>query len=55
MVYDAKTSFVLSILGIIDYKMLFVALYLVVKLYGGIKLWKEQKKPFFKTKDQSTM
>ena len=53
MVYDAKMNFAVQILTIIDYKILFVAIYLVVKLYGGIKLWKNQQKPFFKTKDQS--
>lgn len=54
IVYEAKMNFAVQILTIIDYKILFVALYLVVKLYGGIKLWKGQKKPFFKMKDQST-
>lgn len=55
MVYDAKMNFAVQILTIIDFKVFFVALYLVVKLYGGIKLWKNQQKPFFKTKDQSMM
>lgn len=54
-VFDAKMNFMVTMLSSIDYKILFVAIYLVVKMYGGIKLWKGQKKPFFKTKDQSTM
>lgn len=53
-VFNATTNFYIGILSAIDYKVLFVALYLVVKTYGGIKLWKNQQKPFFKTKDQST-
>lgn len=55
MVYDAKRNFAVQVLTIIDYKILFVSLYLVVQLFGGIKLWKRQQKPFFKTKDQSIM
>lgn len=55
IIYDAKRDFILSTLGVIDYKILFVAIYLVVKLFGGIKLWKKQQRPFFKLKDQSTM
>lgn len=55
VIYDAKSNFTVQILTIIDYKVLFVAIYLVVKLFGGIKLWKTQKTPMFKAKDQSTM
>lgn len=51
LVYDAKTSFMLAVLGIIDYKILFVAIYLVVKINGGIKLWKKQKRPLLMKKD----
>jgi hypothetical protein len=55
IIYDAKRTFAVSLLTVIDYKILFVAIYLVVKLFGGIKLWKKQQRPFFKLKDQSTM
>lgn len=51
LVYDVKKEFVLQILGIIDYKILFVAIYLVVKINGGIRLWKKQKRPLLKRKD----
>ena len=51
--YNATTNFYMGILSIVDFKVFFVAMYLVVKTYGGIKLWKNQQKPFFKTKDQS--
>lgn len=52
LVYDASYDFVLGILGIVDYKMFFVVIYLVVKINGGIKLWKNQKRPLLATKDR---
>lgn len=47
-------NFVVQVLSGIDYKLFFVALYLYIKNFGGIKLWKKQKRPFFRT-DLSTM
>lgn len=40
-------SFVESILGTIDYKLFIVSLYFVVKYFGGIRLWKTQKRLIF--------
>ena len=40
-------SFIESVLGAIDFKLFFVALYLVVKYFGGIRLWKTQKRLIF--------
>lgn len=38
---DVNTyNFVTSVLSTIDYKIFFVSLYLYIKYYGGIKLWK---------------
>lgn len=44
---EAAYNFVYNILGIIDFKLFFVALYLVVKYFGGIRLWKTQKRLIF--------
>ena len=44
---EAAYNFVYNILGIIDFKLFFVALYLVVKDFGGIRLWKTQKRLIF--------
>lgn len=44
---DLGYSFIESVLGAIDFKLFFVALYLVVKYFGGIRLWKTQKKLIF--------
>lgn len=46
---EAAYNFVYNILGIIDFKLFFVALYLVVKYFGGIRLWKTQKRLIFQT------
>lgn len=43
----AAYNFTISILGIIDFKLFFVSLYLVVKYFGGIRLWKTQKRLIF--------
>lgn len=42
-------NFVASVLGMIDFKLFFVVLYLVVKNFGGIKLWTKQRKLIFQT------
>ena len=44
---EAAYSFIIGVLGTIDFKLFFVALYLVVKYFGGIKLWKTQKRLIF--------
>lgn len=46
---DLGYSFIESVLGAIDFKLFFVALYLVVKYFGGIRLWKTQKRLIFQT------
>lgn len=46
-------NFTASVLGTIDYKLFIVSLYLFVKNFGGIKLWKGQKRLIFQ-KDLST-
>ena len=40
-------NFTASVLGTIDYKLFIVSLYLFVKTFGGIKLWKTQKRLIF--------
>ena len=40
-------DFVVSIIGTIDYKLFIVSLYLLVKNFGGIRLWKAQKRLIF--------
>lgn len=42
-------NFVASVLGTIDYKLFIVSLYLLVKNFGGIRLWKTQKRLIFQT------
>ena len=46
-------NFIYGVLGTIDFKLFFVALYLFIKYFGGIKLWKRQKRLIFQT-DPST-
>lgn len=49
---DLSTSaynFIYNVLGCIDFKLFFVALYLFVKYFGGIRLWKSQKRLIFQT------
>lgn len=43
------TNFIYSILGTIDYKLFCVVLYLMIKYFGGFKLWKKQKRLIFQT------
>ena len=40
-------DFVCNVIGVIDFKLFFVALYLFVKYLGGIRLWKTQKRLIF--------
>ena len=42
-------NFVISVLGTIDYKLFIVAMYLFIKYFGGIKLWRKQKRLIFQT------
>ena len=44
---DASTNFVYNVLGAIDYKLFIVSLYLFINYYGGIRLWKKQKRLIF--------
>lgn len=46
---QAAYNFVISVLGTIDYKLFIVAMYLFIKYFGGIKLWKKQKRLIFQT------
>lgn len=46
---DSAYNFIVSVLGTIDYKLFIVALYLLIKYFGGIKLWKKQKRLIFQT------
>lgn len=41
---NAGFNFVYSVLGAIDSKLFTVAIYLAIKYFGGIKLWKRQKR-----------
>lgn len=46
-------DFVVSIIGVIDYKLFIVSLYLFVKYFGGIRLWKTQKRLIFQNAPSS--
>lgn len=46
---ESAYSFYISVMGSIDQKLFSVALYLVVKYFGGIRLWKTQKRLIFQT------
>ena len=43
-------SYIHGVLSTIDYKLLFVAIYLIIKNFGGIKLWKAQTRKLFQRK-----
>lgn len=47
-------GFTENILGMIDYKLFIVSLYLFVKYFGGIKIWKKQKRLIFQTELNKT-
>ena len=44
---NAAYNFICNVLGTIDYKLFIVSLYLVIKYFGGIRLWKTQKRLIF--------
>ena len=44
---DSTYNFIVSVLGTIDYKLFIVSLYLIIKYFGGIRLWKTQKRLIF--------
>ena len=46
---NSAYNFVYNVLGTIDYKLFIVSLYLVIKYFGGIRLWKTQKRLIFQT------
>ena len=46
-------DFVCNVIGVIDFKLFFVALYLFVKYFGGIQLWKTQKRLIFQNAPSS--
>lgn len=37
-------NFVMSVMGTIDYKLFMVSLFLIINYFGGIRLWKKQKR-----------
>ena len=41
---DSAYNFVYSVLGTIDFKLFIVAVYLTINFFGGIRLWKKQKR-----------
>lgn len=41
---NATYNFVYSVLGTIDFKLFIVALFLIINYFGGIRLWKKQKR-----------
>ena len=44
---ESAYNFIVSVLGTIDYKIFIVCIYLVIKYFGGIRLWKTQKRLIF--------
>lgn len=46
---NSAYNFIYNVLGTIDYKIFIVSLYLFIKYFGGIKLWKTQKRLIFQT------
>lgn len=41
---NAGYNFIYSVLGVIDFKLFIVALFLTINYFGGIRLWKNQKR-----------
>lgn len=41
---DNAYNFIISVIGAIDYKLFVVSLFLTINYFGGIKLWKKQKR-----------
>lgn len=46
---NAAYTFAFGIISTIDYKLFIIAMYLFIKYFGGIKLWKKQKRLIFQT------
>lgn len=46
---ESAYNFIYNVLGAIDYKLFIVSFYLLIKFFGGIKLWKKQKRLIFQT------
>lgn len=46
---NSAYNFIYNVLGTIDYKIFIVSLYLFIKYFGGIRLWKTQKRLIFQT------
>lgn len=44
---NSAYNFIYNVLGTIDYKLFIVSLYLVIKYFGGIRVWKTQKRLIF--------
>lgn len=42
---DAAYNFVYNVVGMVDYKIFYIVIYLAQKYNGGIKIWKNQKRP----------
>lgn len=54
---NSAYNFIYNIVGVLDYKLFIVVIYAYVKYYGGIKLWKTQKRLFLQkdlTKQKET-
>ena len=45
---DSAYNFIIGVLSTIDYKLFIVSLYLCIKYFGGIRLWKSQKRLIFR-------
>lgn len=41
---EAAYNFAANVIGMIDYKLFMVSLYLTINYFGGIRLWKKQKR-----------
>lgn len=39
-----NSNFIYGIIGVIDYKLFIISLFLTINFFGGIKLWKNQKR-----------
>lgn len=46
---NAAYTFAFGIISTIDYKLFIIAMHLFIKYFGGIKLWKKQKRLIFQT------
>ena len=46
---NSSNNFIYGIISTIDFKLFFVASYILIKYFGEIKLWKKQKRLIFQT------